>query len=351
MNSITSVVEKLRNKDQWYINLLVFIATLVLFYFLTYYSFSPYFTWILTYNLYDGKYYMFFISTNVLYFGESLLKAAIFTATLAFTAILSIKISQTSTIAQIITGSKKKESQPTEIIQRWKTNKKITSAALILQYLTLIILIGITFLIWYSILQQYLTIFLILLRYVVTLIAALGITYLINPLLDDEKMLAQACLSIINGIKEGYEKEGIKKIDLAYFMLYLLLNQALSKNIEELEEFNLEPPLTTLYFALLHNEKETITKAKKITTNLLKAITQQKTQDIIKHLSEIDKKLGDVQKLAKTVEISIHYPSLSIYSLNSSSKLARLKAALPLVASVLSAILIYFVKWVYYSAY
>lgn len=348
MNPITSAVENLRNKDPVYINLLVFIATLVPFVFLTHYSLNPNFTWILTYDPYYNVYYVFFINTNIIHFSEAVSKAAIFTATLAFTALLSTRFSDTSIIAQIITGPKKEKAEPTEIIQRWKINKKITSMALILQYLVLIILIGVTAAIWYRILQQYIPIFFNVLKYSIALIAALGVTYLINPPIDDEKLLAQAGLDTISSIKEEYEKRDIKKIELVYFMLYLLLNKALSKNIEELEEFNLKPPLTTLYLAILHSEKETISRAKIIITNLLKAITQQKTQDIIRHLSEINEKLGGVQKLEKTMEISIHYPSIAIYSPNSSSKLTRLKAVLPLAAGAISAILIFFVNWLYY---
>nr|MDO8081428.1 hypothetical protein [Candidatus Freyarchaeota archaeon] len=351
MNPITSWIEKLRNKDPKHVSLLVFIAILIIFNLLTYYSFDVRFTWILTYVPYYNKYYLFFINTNIMYLGVSLLKAAIFTAILTFAAIISIKISQTSSIAQIITGPKKEKMQSTEIIQRWKINKKITSTALILQYVALIILAGITLLIWYNMLQQYIIVLPMVSKYVITLIAALGVTYLINPPLDDEKMLAQACLNTINSIEEGYEKKDVKKIDLAYFMLYVLLNQALSKYIEELEEFDLEPPLTTLYLALLHNERETLTKAKTIATNLLKAITQQKIQNILKHLNEIDKKLGNFRELAETMKISVSHPSPTIYTFNSSNKLVRLRAIIPLITETALAILIFLVKWLYYITF
>ena len=134
-------------------------------------------------------------------------------------------------------------------------------------------------------------------------------------------------------------------------MLYIFLNQALSKTMEELEEFNLEPPLTTLYLALLQNEKNSVNKAKNITTSLLKSITEKKAQDILKHLGEIDKKLGDVQELAKTMEISTHYPSLALYTFNPSKKITRLKAIIPLITQIPLAILIFLERWLYYTTF
>ncbi|MEX2750332.1 MAG: hypothetical protein Q6366_000460, partial [Candidatus Freyarchaeota archaeon] len=211
-------------------------------------------------------------------------------------------------------------------------------------------LIGLTILIWYNMLQQYATIFLTLTRITIIVISTLGILHLIHPLLDSEELLSQACLNIINSIKEGYTKEDIKKIEQAHTMLYILLNHTLSKTIEELEEFNLEPFLTPLYLALLQNEKETLNRAKTITTNLLKAIKEKKTQDILKHLSEIHKKLQDTKELSKTMEVTVHYPSLALYTFNPSKKIT-LKALIPLVAQIPLALLIFLGKWLYYVTF
>ncbi|MFB0562665.1 MAG: hypothetical protein ACETWM_15775 [Candidatus Lokiarchaeia archaeon] len=348
MNLISTVLSKFQEKPIFF-SLYTLIAALVILYPTTNYAFNPYFTWITTYNWYDGTWYSFFINLNIIYQGEFAIKTLLFTTILSALALISIITSQLLT--KITLKKSEEKTKDTEIIQYWKINKKIASTALILQYLTLIALIALAFLIWYGMLQQYTTTFLTLTRYTIIIISALGILYLVYPTLDIEETLTQACLNIINSIKEGSQKEDVKKIELAHFMLYILLNQALSKSIEELEEFNLEPPLTTLYLAFLKNEKESLTKAKTITTNLLKAITQQKPQDILKHLSEINKKLGDTKELAKTMEISIHYPSLAIYTFNPSKKITRLKAIIPLITQILLAILIFLEKWLYYTTF
>ncbi|MEM3562519.1 MAG: hypothetical protein QXR19_04780 [Candidatus Jordarchaeaceae archaeon] len=329
-----------------YLSLLALIVALIIFYPATNYAFNPYFLWIVTFNFYDGKWYSFFINQNIILQREFAVKVLVFTAILVVSVLVSIKISQTLT--RTILKESQEENNSVKTIQRWKAHKKIASTALILQYLALVSLISLTILIWYNMLQQYATIFLTLTRITVIVISALGILYLIHPLLDSEELLSQACLNIINSIKEGYTKEDIKKIEQAHIMLYILLNHTLSKTIEELEEFNLEPPLTTLYLALLQDEKETLTRAKNITTNLLKAIKEKKTQDILKHLGEIDKKLQDTKELSKTMEITIHYPSLALYTFNPSKKTTLLKALIPLIAQISLAILIFLEKWLYY---
>jgi len=347
MHPISSFLR--RFAEPKYASLLALIAAFILFYPATNYAFYPHFLWTLAYNPYDGKWYSFFINQNIIFLREFAVKALIFTAVLFASALVCIKISQTLT--RIILKESQEETNSTKIIQKWRSSKKIASTALILQYLVLIALAALTILIWYNMLQQYATIFLTLKRIAIMLISALGILYLIQPLLDSEETLSQACLNIINSIKEGYTKEDIKKIEQLHFMLYILLNHALSKTIRELEEFNLEPPLTTLYLALLQNEKEPLNKAKTITTNLLKAIKEKKPQDILKHLGEIDKKLGDVQELAKTMEITINYPSLTLYTFNPSKKTSTLKALIPLIAQIPLAILTFLEKWLYYVTF
>lgn len=346
MNPILTALKKL-TEDPKYMSLFTLIAMLLIFYPTTNYAFNPYFLLIITLNPYDGKWYSFFINNNIIFTREFAVKTLIFTTILSATALVSIKISQTLTKTTLKESEEEKNS--TKIIQHWKINKKIASTALILQYLTLIALIALTFLVWYGMFLQYTTTFLTLTRITIIIISALGILYLLHPILDSEETLSQACLNIINSIKEGYQEEDIKKIEQTHFMLYILLNHTLSKNMKELEEFNLEPPLTTLYLALLQNEKEPLNRAKTITTNLLKAINQKKTQDILKNLSEIDKKLGDVQELAKTMEISVHYPSLTLYTFNPSKKISRLKALIPLITQIPPAVLIFLAKWLYYT--
>ncbi|MBS7251955.1 MAG: hypothetical protein KIH08_15390 [Candidatus Freyarchaeota archaeon] len=348
MYPITSVLRRFAEEPR-YMSLLALIVGLIVFYPATNYAFNPYFLWIVTFNPYDGKWYSFFINQNIIFQREFAVKVLVFTAILFVSMLASIKISQTLT--KTILKESQEENSSVKIIQRWKAHKKIASTALILQYLALVALIGLTLLIWYNMLQQYATIFLTLTRITIIVVSALGILHLIHPLLDNEELLSQACLNIINSIKEEYPKEDIKKIEQAHFMLYILLNHTLSKTIEELEEFNLEPPLTTLYLALLQNEKETLNRAKTITTNLLKAIKEKKTQGILKHLAEIHKKLEDTKELSKTMEITVHYPSLTLYTFNPSKKTTLIKALIPLITQIPLAILIFLGKWLYYVTF
>ncbi|MHA1578068.1 MAG: hypothetical protein ACTSUQ_00390 [Candidatus Freyarchaeota archaeon] len=347
MNPIPSFFRRIR-EDPKYLGLVALTVILLIFYLVTRYAFSLQFLWVLTYNQYDGSYYLFFINYNTIFVREFAMKSLLFTVVLAASALVSIKISRslTKTLPNPVD-----EEKSTLLIQKWKTIKKITSTTLILQYLTLIALIALVLLVWYNMLQQYTTTFLSLARYSLIIISSLGILYLLYPAPDDEKTLTQACLNIISSIREGYQKEHIKKIELAHSILYILLNHTLSKSMEELEEFNLEPPLTTLYLALLQNEKETVTKAKTIITSLLKAVAQQKPQDVLKHLAEIDKKLADVQELAKTMEITVNYPSLTLYPFNQSEKTTRLKAIFPLIAEILLAVILFLEKWLYYTTF
>nr|MDO8082750.1 hypothetical protein [Candidatus Freyarchaeota archaeon] len=347
MNSVFTVLSRLR-VDLKYVSLLALIAALLVFYPTTNYAFKPLFLWFIFFNPYDELFYLVYVNYNILFPVGFLAKALIFIVVVSATAFISILISQKLTKATLKTGVK---TNHTEIIQLWKTNKKITLIALILQYLTLIALVALAFLIWYRILQQYILIFLSLAMYALIIVSALGIMYLVHPLLDDEVILAQTCLNIINSIEGGSEKEDAKKIELVRFMLYILLNHALSKGIEEIEELKLEHSLTTLFLALLQREKMTLNKAKTIITNLLKAVIENKIQDILKNLSKIDEKLGDAQKLAKNMEISIGYPSLTLYMFNPSKKITRLKAIPPLITEILLAILIFLEKWLYYTTF
>ncbi|MHA1632770.1 MAG: hypothetical protein ACTSXC_08210 [Candidatus Freyarchaeota archaeon] len=313
------------------------------------YVFNPYFLWILTFNSYDGKWYSIFINQYVLFQREFALKAVIFATVLGVAAIVSIKCSQVLTPALLKKPQDELESE--QIVKDWKTNKRITSVVLILQYLTLIALVALTFLVWFDMFQQHTLTFHNLARYAIVIISVLGVLYLIHPTLDDEEILAQACLGMISSVKKGYKKENVEKVELVHFMLYILLNHALSKNIKELEEVNLEPLLTTLYFALLQNDEETLTRAKNITTSLIKSIAQQKIRDILKHLSEAEKKLGDIQDMTKTMEISMYYPNPTLYTFTPSKWLTRIKAIIPIVTQVVLATIIFFAKWIYYSSF
>ncbi|MFB0559688.1 MAG: hypothetical protein ACETWM_00460 [Candidatus Lokiarchaeia archaeon] len=330
-------------------SLITLIVALLVFYLTTNYAFNPYFLWLIAFNPYDGLYYLFYINYNILFLGEFVIKALLFTIILSATTLISIRISQSLTRATL--KKYEEETKNSGIIRRWRANKKFTSIALILQYLTLIALIALVFLLWYNMLQQYTMTFLTLARFTLMVVSALGILYLVHPTLDDVETLTQSCLNIINSIKKGYGREDVEKIEQAHFMLYILLNHTLSRSIEELEEFNLEPPLTTLYLALLQDEKETLNKAKKITVNLLRAIREQRVQEILKHLGEIDDQLGKIQKISESMEVKLGFPSLSLYPFTPSRRITRLKAIIPLVAEILLAIVIFLGKWLYYTTF
>lgn len=345
MYSILSNLRRLTEEPK-YISLLTLIVALTIFYLVTNYTFTPYFLWLIILNPYDGKWYSLFINQNIIFLREFTVKVLIFVTVLSAISLASIKISQILT--RTILKESQEETNSIKLIQKWKNYKKIASTALILQYLALVALVALTTLIWYNLFQQYTTTFLKHAINTIMLISALGILYLLHPLLDNEEHLSQACLNIINSIKEGYPKEDIKKIEQLHFMLYILLNHALSKTIKELEELNLEPPLTTLYLALLQNEKEPLNRAKTIIVNLIKAIKEKKTQDILKHLGEIDKKLEDTEELSKNIQITIKYPSLALYTFTPSKKINWLKTIIPLITQIILATLIFLEKWLYY---
>ncbi|MEM1512829.1 MAG: hypothetical protein QXN15_09770 [Candidatus Jordarchaeales archaeon] len=286
--------------------------------------------------------HLYLVNTNILTVKEYAVKASIFVAVTLAMIIVATKLSRrlTSEITKLVMP-------PLAYLEYWRENKRASAALLTLAYLSLLFHAAAAAMIWFNALQEHLlTLYSILLSS-----AAASITFsaalLLLPQLDEITRLTDTCKKLVEEVSETPAKEDYKKIELLTLLLHAMVTDAVLRNIKQVGELNPQPYLATLTLAMIHGEKSNVQKAKQAATKLLDHLAGGEYHLLLQALTEIEKQLPEIPKMAEKMELTLNEPAQFIYAPRTRKNIMT-RALLPVAATSAILVTVSLLKWLFY---
>ncbi len=302
------------------------------------YAFIPLFVPLQTEN------YLYYINTNIFTVRDYAVKAVIFVAVTILLTVAAVKVSNrlTGEVASL-------KMPPLAYLEYWKENKRASAVLFILAYLALVVNAASAALIWFNAFQAYIATLHSSLLYSAAASIAFSVVLLLLPWLDDVAQLIDACKKLVGEVSEPPAKEDYRKVGLLTLFLHVMVTDAILRNIKQIERLNPQPYLATITLAMIHGKKNNVQKAKQAATRLLDQLAGGEYNLLLQTLTDAEKELPEIPKMAGKMELMLNEPAQFIYVPRTRRNIA-LKALLPIAAASTITILINILKWLLYFA-
>ncbi len=286
--------------------------------------------------------YLYYVNTNIFYVREYAGKVAVFAAVTASLTAVAVKLSDR------LKGEILRNHMPSlPYIEYWKENKKASAALLVLAYLALLVQAAAAALIWFNVLQEHLLTLYRVLLYSTAASLALPVAFLLQPNLDDEERLTEACKEVVDEVAEPPTKEDYRKIEHLTLLLNVMVTDAVLRNIKQIGELNPQPYLATITLAMIHGEKKNVEKAKQIAKKLLDHIENREYHLLLKTLTESEKQLPEIPKVIEKMEVTLNEPAQFVYAPQTRRSIT-VKSLIPVIAASTIIAALTILKWVFY---
>lgn len=300
------------------------------------YAFTPLFI-----SLQLGN-YLYLVNTNIFTVKEYAVKASIF---IAVTLVLIVVAAKSS--GRLTNEITNLSMPPLAHLEYWRENKRASAALLALAYLSLLLHVAAVAIIWFNALQEHLpTLYLILLSS-----AAASITFsvalLLLPQLDEITQLTNTCKKLVEEVSETPAKEDYRKIELLTLLLHVMVTDAVLRNIKQVGELNPQPYLATITLAMIHGEKSNVQKAKQAATKLLDHLAGGEYHLLLQALTEAEKQLPEIPKMAEKMELTLNEPAQFIYAPRTRKNIIT-RALLPVAATSAILVTVSLLKWLFH---
>ncbi len=286
--------------------------------------------------------YIYFINTNIFTVKDYGVKAVIFVIVALASATITIKASDklTRQVAKL-------NMPPIAYLEYWKENKRSSAVSLTLAYLFLLFHAAAAALIWFSALQEYLSTLYSVLLYAAAGAIAFSSALLLLPWLDDVVQLTNACKKLVEEVSDTPTKEDYKKIEILTLLLHTMVTDAVTRNIKQLGEINPQQYLATITLAMIHGEKTYVQKAKQASAKLLDQLANDEYHLLLQTLTEAEKQLPEIPKMAEKMELTLNEPAQFIYAPRTRKNIMS-RALIPIAATSAILITISILKWIFY---
>ncbi|MEM1763740.1 MAG: hypothetical protein QW526_08160 [Candidatus Jordarchaeales archaeon] len=312
------------------------LILITVFYIVIRYSFTPLFI-----SLQTGK-YLYFVNTNIFTVREYAVKVSFFIA-VTLVLLLAAKLSEKKLTSKIVNL----DIPPLAYLEHWRENKRVSAGLLFLAYLFLAVNAAAVAIIWFNVLQEHLPTLYSLLFFTTTASMAFSTTLLLLPYLDETTKLTNMCKKLLEEIPETPTKEDYKKIEILTVILHAMVTDTILRNTKQIEEINPQPYLATITLTMIHGEKNNVQKARQIVTKLLDHLAGGEYHLLLQTLTEAEKQLPDIPKIAEKMELTLNEPAQFIYAPRTRKNVVT-RTLLSVAATSAMLVTISLLKWLFY---